>query len=132
MKNLWYLFSVMIVIIIGLIIIGVVLYAKKEKHYILAEIIIIFGVIFLFVESIPYIKDIKRQETTILTAVYDEYQITSTSSPTAILIFKSNGKIYEIISPRIFKIHVKLESGKNYIVEYYNNTKIIKSYTLIE
>ena len=132
MKNLYFLFGIMIVLIIGLIIIGIVLYVKKEKHLILCEIFIICSVIFLSVESIPYIKDIKNQEVYVITAVYDEYQITSTSSPTVTLVFKSNGKSYEIISPLVFKFHVKLEPGKNYIVEYYSNTKIIKSYTLIE
>ena len=131
MKNLCFLLGILIAIIIGLIITGIVLYVKKEKHLILCEIILIFGVIVLSVETIPYIKDIKNQEVYVITAVYDEYR-TSTYSAEVILIFKSNGKSYEIISPRVFKIHVKLEPGKNYIVEYYSNTKVIKSYTLIE
>ena len=132
MKNIWYIFGVTIFIMVGLIIIGIIIYVKKEKYYKLSETFIIFGVIFLFIESIPYVKDLTEQETTVITAVYEEYQIVSAHSMTRRLILKNEDFVYEIISPIITKIHVKMEIGKTYRIEYYNNTKIIKDYILIE
>lgn len=37
-----------------------------------------------------------------------------------------------IIFPIIIKTHVKMEVYKTYKIEYFNNTKVIKNYELIE
>ncbi len=132
MKNLWYIFGISVFTFIGLIIIGIILYIKKDKHYIISEIIIIAALILFIFESIPYVKDITKQETTEITAVYVEYQKGSVDPGAWRLIFENENGTYKIISPIITKIHVKLEVGKTYKIEYFDNSKIIKKYTLIE
>ena len=132
MKNIWYLFGISIFTFVVLAIAGIVFYVKKNKNYILSNILIIFMLIFLLVDSVPYIKDITRQETTEIIAVYVEYQKGSVDPGAWRLIFKDGKDTYKIISPIITKNHVKMEVGKTYKIEYFNNSKIIKNYTLIE
>ena len=131
MKNLWYIFGISVFTFIGLIIIGIIFYIRKDKYYILSEIIIIAMLIFLLVDSAPYIKDITKHETTEITAVYVEYQKGSVDPGAWILIFENENGTYKIISPIITKNHVKLEVDKTYKIEYYKNTEIIKNFTLV-
>ena len=131
MENLWYIFGISVFTFIGLIIIGIIFYIRKDKYYILSEIIIIAMLIFLLVDSAPYIKDITKHETTEITAVYVEYQKGSVDPGAWILIFENENGTYKIISPIITKNHVKLEVDKTYKIEYYKNTEIIKNFTLV-
>lgn len=132
MKNIWYILGIIIFAIIVSIIAGVIFLIRKDKYYIFCELILIFCLIFFSVKSVPFIKDITKQETTIITAVYVKYQKDSVYPGSWRLILENDCETYKIISPVITKIHVKMEEGKTYTVEYYNNTKIIKKYTLIE
>ena len=84
------------------------------------------------VDSVSYIKDITKQETTEITAVYIGYEKGSVDPGAWRLILKNEDETYKIISPIITKIHVKMEVGKTYKIEYFNNTKIVKDYKLIE
>jgi hypothetical protein len=118
MENIWYIFGISVFAFIGLIIFGIIIYIRKSKYYILSEIIIIAMFIFLLVESVPYIKDIAQQETTEITAVYVEYQKGSVDPGAWRLILKNGNETYKIISPIITKIHVKMEVGKTYKIEY--------------
>ena len=131
MENLWYIFGISVFTFIGLIIIGIIFYIRKDKYYILSEIIIIAMLIFLLVDSAPYIKDITQHETTEITAVYVEYQKGSVDPGAWILIFENENGTYKIISPIITKNHVKLEVDKTYKIEYYKNTEIIKNFTVV-
>ena len=132
MENIWYIFGLSVFAFIVLIIAGIRLYIRKDKYYILSEIIIIAMLIFLLVDSAPYIKDITKHATTEITAVYVEYQKGSVDPGAWRLIFENENGTYKIISPIITKIHVKMEVGKTYKIEYFDNSKIIKKYTLIE
>lgn len=132
MKNLWYIFGISVFAFIILIITGIIFFIRKDKYYIISEIIIIAMWIFFIVESVPYIKDITKQETTEIIAVYVEYQKGSVDPGAWRLIFENESETYKIISPIITKIHVKMEVGKTYKIEYFDNSKIIKDYTLIE
>ena len=132
MKNFWIIFGIHIFTYIGFIVVGIVLYIKKGKYYIWELIIVIAALLFLTYESIPFVKDVVKQETTQFTAVYVEYQKGSVDPGAWRLIFESENERYKVISPIITKIHVKMEKGKIYQIEYFNNTKIIKSYKLIE
>ena len=132
MENIWYIFGISVFAFIVLIIAGIIFFIRKDKHYILTEIIIVVMLLFLLVDSIPFIKDLTMHETTEITAVYVEYQKGSVDPGAWRLIFENENGTYKIISPIITKIHVKLEVGKTYKIEYFDNSKIIKKYTLIE
>ncbi len=132
MKNIWYIYGISVFGVIVLIITGIIFYIRKDKYYILSEIFIIAMLIFLIVDSVPFIKDITNQETTEITAVYVEYQKGSVDPGAWRLIFENENGTYKIISPIITKIHVKMEVGKTYKIEYFDNSKIIKNYILIE
>jgi hypothetical protein len=87
---------------------------------------------FLPGNPIATLASTKTSETTEITAVYVEYQKGSVDPGAWRLIFENENGTYKIISPIITKIHVKLEVGKTYKIEYFDNSKIIKKYTLIE
>ena len=132
MNNIWYIFGISVFAFIVLVLAGIIFFIRKDKHYILTEIIIVVMLLFLLVDSIPFIKDLIMQETTEITAVYVEYQKGSVDPGAWRLIFENENETYKIISPIITKIHVKMEVGKTYKIEYFDNSKIIKNYTLIE
>lgn len=132
MKNIWYIFSVSVFAFIVLIITGIIFYIRKDKYYILSEIIILAMLIFFIFDSIPYIKDITKEETTEITAVYIEYQKGSVDPGAWRLIFENGNETYKIISPIITKIHIKMEIGKTYKIQYFKNSKVIKNFEFIE
>ena len=135
MGNLWLIFNIIIICSIGSVIIGVTLFVKKEKYYIISCIILVALNIFIYIADRSYIKDLIKQETTQIEVKYVEYQSGSSNTHpgTRKLFFSDiNGDIIELIGPVIKKYHVKMEEGKTYLVEYFNNTKVIKTYTLIE
>ena len=132
MKNLYFLFGIMIVAEVCLLMIGIILTIRKSRNYILADIIIIILVSACIIVDIPTIKDVINKETTEIVAEYEGYVLAGHTPGAIIIKFKNAGKSYEISSPRLMKIHVDLEVGKTYKVTFFNNTKIIKEYELIE
>lgn len=132
MENIWYFFWFNVFSIIVLIIASIILFIKKEKYYIITEIIFFLFLLYVLEDSVRFIKDITNQETTEIIAVY-ERNVRGSGYPGArILVFQDGGKTYKIMSPRITKIHMKMEVGKTYKIEYFDNTEIIKNYILIE
>ena len=132
MKNIWYIFGISVFAFIVLIIAGIIFYIRKDKYYILSEIIIIAMLIFLLVDSAPYIKDITKHETTEITAVYVEYQKGSVDPGAWRLIFENEEDEFNLLAPVITKDCVKMKVGKTYKIEYFDNSRVIKNYELIE
>ena len=132
MKNIWYIFSISIFTIIGLIIIGIILYIKKEKFYIISEIIILLFTIFICIDSVPFVQDVVYQETSEVVVTYIECQRGNVDPGAYKFIFKSDTHRYEFIAPKIIKLPTKIEIGKKYKIEYYVNSKVIKEYILID
>ena len=129
MKNLYFLFGIMLTVAIGLLIIGIIYMVKKKFLEGIVLTIFALGSVLL---NIPTIKDVLTKETTEIIAEYEGYVLTGHTPGAIIIKFKKNQKSYELSSPRVMKIHVKLEEGKTYKITYFNNTKIIKEYVLIE
>ena len=132
MENIWYIFATVLVSAIILLIIGIVIFIKKEKYYIFSEIVIIALVLFCLISDMPYIKDIAKQETVEVIAVYVEYQRGNVHPGARRLVLKSEEGTLDLLAPIITKDHVKMSTGKSYKIEYYINSKVIKDYTLIE
>ena len=129
MKNLYFLFGIMLTVAVGLLIIGIICMVKKKFLEGIVLTIFALGSVLL---DIPTIKDVLTKETTEIIAEYEGYVLTGHTPGAIIIKFKKNQKSYELSSPRVMKIHVKLEEGKTYKITYFNNTKIIKEYELIE
>jgi hypothetical protein len=131
MKNIWYIFGTIVIMAVVLLTSAVIIFVKKEKHYILIDLILIAIVVFCLILDIPYIKDIAKQETTEVVAVYVKYQ-TGNVHPGARRLFFENEEEFNLLAPIMTKEHVKMEVGKIYKIEYFDNSRIIKSYELIE
>ena len=132
MENIWYIFGTVGIMSIFLLTAAVIFFIKKEKHYILIDLIIIATVAYCLISDIPYMKDLAKQETTEVIAVYVEYQTGNVHPGARRLFFENRNNEFNLLAPTITKIHVKMEVGKTYKIEYFDNSKIIKKYTLIE
>ena len=132
MENIWYIFGTVGIMSIVLLTAAVIVFIRKEKYYILIDLILIATVVFCLILDIPYMKDIAKKETAEVIAVYVEYQ-TGNVHPGARRLFFENGEDeFNLLAPIITKEHVKMEVGKTYKIEYFDNSKVIKDYELIE
>lgn len=104
MKNIWYIFGT----------------------------VVIASVVFCLLSDIPYMKDIAKKETTEVIAVYVEYQTGNVHPGARRLFFENEDCEFNLLAPVITKEHVKMEAGRTYKVEYFDNSKVIKNYELIE
>lgn len=132
MKNIWYIFGTIVIASVVLLTASVIFFVKKEKYYILIDLIIIATVVFCLISDIPYMKDLAKQETTEVIAVYVEYQTGNVHPGARRLFFENENNEFNLLAPVITKTHVKMEVGKTYKIEYFDNSKVIKNYELIE
>ena len=132
MKNICYIFGTVVIASVVLLTAAVMIFIKKEKYYILIDLIIIASVVFCLLSDIPYMKDIVKKETTEVIAVYVEYQTGNVHPGARRLFFKNEDCEFNLLAPVITKDCVKMEVGKTYKIEYFDNSKVIKDYELIE
>ena len=133
MNNLWLIFGITLFCSVGLIIIGVILIIKKEKFYKLSIIIIIFLVSSAIICDWNYIKDLTYKETIEIKLIYNGYEDRYTSRyGVKQLYFNNNVESITLFAPTGKKYHLEMNIGKTYLIEYFKNSKVIKSYTLIE
>lgn len=120
-----------VIISIGAIVICFV--AKKErKHRILVYILVGICVIYLSYEAIPNFKDMIYRETSEIEAVYVDCHSESKPFGQRILTFKDDDTTYEIVISSFTSFPKNMEEGKAYKIEYYDNSKVLKSCVLIE
>jgi hypothetical protein len=132
MENIWYIFGTVGIMSIVLLTAAVIFFIKKEEHYILINLIIIAIVVFSLISDIPYMKDLAKQETTEVIAVYVEYQTGNVHPGARRLFFENEEDEFNLLAPVITKDCVKMKVGKKYKIEYFNNSRVIKNYELIE
>ena len=77
-------------------------------------------------------KDLAKQETTEVIAVYVEYQTGNVHPGARRLFFENENNEFNLLASVIKKEHVKMKVGKTYKIEYFDNSKVIKNYELIE
>ena len=132
MKNIWYVFGTIVIASVVLLTAAVIIFVKKEKYYILIDLILIVTVVFCLISDIPYMKDLAKQETTEVIAVYVEYQTGNVHPGARRLFFENENNEFNLLASVITKEHVKMKVGKTYKIEYFDNSKVIKNYELIE
>ena len=132
MENIWYIFGTTVIMSIVLLPAAVIFFIKKEKHYILIDLIIIATEVFCLISDIPYMKDIVNKGTTEVIAVYVEYQTGNVHPGARRLFFENEEDEFNLLAPVITKDCVKMKVGKTYKIEYFDNSRVIKNYELIE
>ena len=112
--------------------IGVIIYefVTKAKEYIPKAIFCLICIAFLIYNSTPAFKDVIEQETTTVIAEYVRYQNGSIAMRN--LYFIGDMGEISLEAPAAARIVPKLSEGKTYEVEYYNNSKLIKGFKLID
>ncbi len=131
MRNIW--LALIPAIFVSFVSIGVVIYqlVYKNNNYILKIIAFICIAIAMWSFFIPYLKDMAEDKTTSIIAEYVGFQRNSKVG-TRKVIFNEAGRLYELFVPGYAKDIGQLQEGKTYQIEYYNNSKLVKSYKLIE
>lgn len=132
MTNIWLLLAISFVayiIIIGFIIFN---FIKKGKWYIVINLCMGFMLAWLIVSDLPYYKDLTTKDTTVIVAEYVKFQSSNTLPGTRMLIFiNEHGQEISLYIPTITRAVAKMETGRTYEVEFFNNSKVIKEYVLV-
>lgn len=131
MKNIWLLLFITGIAYVGFI--GTILYEclKKVDGSIIKVIFCTICIVVLLVFDFPYIQDLTKQETTIITAEYVNYQPSNTRPGTRKLFFQTADGRISLLIPTVTRAVSELEPGKIYEIEFFNNCRVIKSYKLI-
>ena len=133
MTNIWLLLSISFGAYITLI--GVIIYnfIKKGKWYIITNIIAGFMLVFIMVSDLPYYKDLTEKNTTVVVAEYVKFQNTNTLYGTHMLFFTNeHGQEFSLYIPKVTRTVGKMKIGKTYEIQYFNNSKVIKEYILVD
>lgn len=130
MNNLWIILSTIIVLI--LFGIGIVVYESisKGNEYVLKIIVFSLVVIFLIFGHIPYWQDAIENKTTIIIAEYVKHQPGSIG--TERLFFINDTGEVRLEAPILKRPLAYLIDGKTYEIEYFNHSKVIKEFRLVE
>ena len=104
---------------------------SKPNYYILKVISFIGIMVVMFYFSTPYFQDMIHKETTTIVAKYDGFHRNSKVGTRKVFFVEENCR-YELFVPGYSGDVGKLEVGKVYEIEYFKNSKLIKSYSLIE
>lgn len=111
---------------------AIVYYAiSKPNHYLLKIIAFICMAAVMFYFAVPYFQDLIHGESTTIVAKYDGFHKNSKVGTRKVL-FVGESCQCELFVPSYSGDIGKLEIGKTYKIEYFKNSKLIKSYSLIE
>lgn len=132
MKNIWYIFGTVVIASVVLLTAAVIIFIKKEKYYILIDLIIVATVFFCLILDIPYMKDIAKKETSEIIAIYVEYQTGNVHPGARRLFFENEDDKFDLLAPIVTKECVKMDIGKTYRIEYFESSKVIKNFELVE
>ncbi len=132
MQNLWYIYGVMIISWICGICAVIRATIKRERFYIVFDIIIVFLLIYTFISYIPYLQDLTQKETVEIEGEFEIYYRNSNFSPCFDVYFETDSGREKVIIPKWAFILPELEEKKTYRIEYFKNTQVIKDYELIE
>ena len=131
MGNIWIALIPAIFAII--VFVGAITYylIKKPNYYIPKAIVILCLILVMLYFYIPYFKDLADGQTTVVVARYDEFHRNSAAG-TRKVIFYENEQRMELLVPGYSGMVGELQEDEVYEIEYFNNSKIIKTYRLIE
>lgn len=105
-------------------------FIKKRENYILNIIAISVVWVIAIMASFPSFKDLVEQKTTVVVGVYEKYERGTKESNK--LYIDNGDETIKLIVPRVNRDVTILEEGRTYRFEYFNNTRIVKEYELIE
>ena len=121
------------VILMAIAVIGGFISAKEDKKHRISEYIATaVVVIFITIVTFPNFKDMIYQETNEIEAVYLECHSESKPFWERTLILKDDDTTYKIVITSLTLLPRRMEKGKTYKIEYYDNSKVLKSCVLIE
>ena len=131
MSNIWT--SLIPTFFVFIVSIGVVIYQFicKPDYYVLKSIAFVCIAAVMFIFSIPYFQDLTENKTTVVVAEYKCFEHNSKVGTRKVLFVK-DGRTIELFVPGYARDVAKLQECQIYEIEYFDNSKVVKSYELIE
>lgn len=131
MSNIW--LALIPTILVSIVSIGTIIYQFlcKSDYYILKIIAFVCVMVAMIIFSMPYFQDLTENETTIVVAEYKGFEHNSKVG-TRKVQFIQDGRMLELFVPAYARDVAKLQEGQTYEIEYFNNSKLIKSYKPIK
>lgn len=116
------------------IFIGAIIYhtVKKTKYYLPKTLFLVAALVALLMLETPLYMDIFANNTTTATAEYVGYQSSNTELGTYKAFFEGKGGRFYVYIPKYTWDITKMEEGKIYEIEYFDNSCVMKEYKLIE
>ena len=131
MRNLFIVLIPTFIALAGLIYAIVYEIATHAKHCLFKTIVFGLFIVVLLVLDIPTYKDMIEKETITVVGEYKDFQ--SNSMPgTRHAFFKNKHFEFSVYVPMATRDIAKMKVGEIYEIEYFKNSKVIKSYRLIE
>lgn len=114
--------------------IGNIIYhiVKKPKYYLAKTLFLVAVLVALLMLEFPLYMDIFANNTTTVTAEYVGYQSSNTELGTYKAFFEGRGGRFYVYIPMYTWDITKMEEGKIYEIEYFDNSCVMKEYKLIE
>lgn len=115
--------------------IGAIVYdiVKRPKHYGIQIVLFTVLIVALTILEIPIYKDMVERDSTTEIAEYVEFQSSSSLSCTRKAYFKTGENIrFFVYVPTWTRDIEKMEIGQTYEIEYFPNSRVMKSYRLVE
>ncbi len=115
--------------------IGAIVYdiVKRPKYYGIQIVVFTALIVALTILEFPIYKDMVERDSTTVIAEYVEFQTSSTLPCTRKAYFKTGENIrFFVYVPTWTRDIAKMEVGRTYEIEYFRNSRVIKSYRLIE
>ena len=132
MKNILLVLIPVFTAYAGAIIATVYEIVTHSKYFRLRIILFAGLVVALSIFQIPTYKDMIEKDTTTVTAEYVKFQSSNTPAGTRKVFFENGNDQFSVYVPTFARIVGKLEVGRTYEIEYFNNSRIVKEYRLIE
>ena len=133
-KNLIKIIIPYLILVLGFIIAIIVLITLRKKRFFLISLVLLILIGSTIPGSIPYFKDIKKPEIITEEGTYTNYM---RQGPHTFIFSSENefqdkhGNTFYVLVPNLEYSKLNLHTGNVYRVEYYKNTHVAKSITLI-
>ncbi|MBQ8427333.1 MAG: hypothetical protein IJX16_06220 [Clostridia bacterium] len=131
MSNFWVLFLIGIFCMLIGIVSVIMFLITKPKHYVSLTVFFTVATIGLVVLSRDFFVDLVEQKTTDIVAVYISYKGGGYTFGHQLIFENDEGEQISLYSPKSSRYPKKLQEGKVYKITYFNNTRIVKEFSIL-
>ena len=131
MKNIWLVLLPCFVLYGGLLFVMISEIVTKGKHILFYTVFCIGTIAYFFIsaQNVLLFQDLIEKETEFAVGECVKYE---RSTFTAKIYFENEGESFVMYMPAYSQKRKDMEKGKTYEIEYFENSRVIKEFKLIE